>query len=128
MRRHPSGEPGVQALKKRIARRLTEFRRKRGLSRRELATLLELPVDSIEAFEDGERLPRTYTLYCMALALNINAGEFMADESERLKGTTHNLMRRLEDLPAEPSRILLEFFELLLTMVEQKAAGRVSAR
>ncbi|MFL6195521.1 MAG: helix-turn-helix domain-containing protein [Thermoanaerobaculia bacterium] len=127
MRKLPSGQSGVSLLARRVGKRLAEIRRSQGISRRELATTLELPTASIEEYEKGGRLPRTYTLHQLSVALGVSAGELLDDDPPG--GQTHEdaivfLLRRLEKLPDPDRRVLIDFFTVIVTAFERLAIWR----
>ena len=123
MRKLPSGQSGVDLLAKRIGKRLSRLRNERGVSRRELATMLELPVESIEAYERGTRLPRTYTLYELANALNVGTSVLLDDEPEAQKYDAWEprflrIFQRLSELPDYEKGLLYNLFEPCVTGFE----------
>jgi transcriptional regulator with XRE-family HTH domain len=98
-----------------------------GISRRELATTLELPTASIEEYEKGGRLPRTYTLYQLSVTLGVSTAELLDDEppSSRFREeATVFLLRRLEKLPGPDRRVLLDFFGIMVSAFERLAMLR----
>jgi transcriptional regulator with XRE-family HTH domain len=118
MRKLPSGESGVHLLATRIGKRLTVIRRSRGISRRDLATTLELPTESIEAYEKGTRLPRTYTLYELAQALSISTA-FLLDNSppqeSGLDKQSVQLIKRLAKLPEHERSLLFNLIKACIS-------------
>jgi transcriptional regulator with XRE-family HTH domain len=117
----------VSLLARRVGKRLAEIRRSMGISRRELATTLELPTASIEEYEKGGRLPRTYTLHQLSVALGVSAGELLDDDPPGRpprEDAVVFLLRRLEKLPEADRRVLVEFFGVIITAFERLAIWR----
>ena len=117
----------MSLLARRVGRRLAEVRRAQGISRRELATTLELPTASIEEYETGGRLPRTYTLHQLSVALGVSAGELLDDDPPGQpvrEMPVLSLMRKLERLPDADRRVLVEFFGGVISAFERLAVWR----
>lgn len=121
MRKDPAEKKGVLALGKQVGERIRKARRLRRMSTRQLATLLELPVESIEDYESGRRLPRTYTVSEISRTLGVSAGYLLDPEiSERKTDRFRVLLARFEGLEDEKGRdLVFEFMSALVSALER---------
>lgn len=93
-------------IRNRVALRIREIRKRRGLTQEDLASLIDRSVDAVSNFERGVSLANYETLERLAVGLEIPVADFFAEPEADRERTV--LMTRLVDTARALDRETLE--------------------
>jgi transcriptional regulator with XRE-family HTH domain len=116
--RHASGPRSRATLAHLAGARIRTLRLERGWSEEHLATLLRLP-SLIRGYEEGRRLPRTYTLYQLSNVFGIGVGSFLGEPEPTSDPHLARLAVRLSRLDSGSRGAVLEFLQAFTSGLER---------
>jgi transcriptional regulator with XRE-family HTH domain len=104
-----------------VGRRIREFRQERSWTTRDLAALLQLPTEKLQAYEAGSRLPRVPTLVRLARVFGVSTAALVDDEGCEQPLSDSRLLALVRQLRAIDSdsdrRAVIDLLEALMDSV-----------
>jgi len=101
-----------------FGKRLTEMRKRRGLTQQQLCELVNVHISQLRNYENDRSQPTLEVIRKMALALDVTADELVFDPTERMPIVTDKELvkqwEQIEDLPEEDRKTLKVIVEGLL--------------
>lgn len=104
--------------KKYIAKKIKEYRKKRGMTQAELAEKIDLGTKQISRIEIGEFYPSLNTFFKIVDALNINLEDFIILNSQE----QNKIRLKILDKIYNASDDELNFYDRLITFANDEAA------
>ena len=97
-----------------IGTRIQEIRKAKKLTQEQLAEMVDLSPSYISAVERGAKTPKPETLIELANTLGASADDLLGDVvNASIKSSASELSERIENLPKERQRVILEIVRIL---------------
>ncbi len=111
-----------QDFRKRLSSAILQLRYKHKYSIEKLAELSNADYSSVSLIENGKQSPKSYTLYKILYALNIDMFKQLEvqTDSKNKHSLENKLIQYIKSLDEEQLQTLIEFFETYTIVNQQK--------
>ena len=116
----------IKLLQKQIGQRITELRKKKGLSQEDLAKSVKISRPSLAQLELGNRGVNVFELQKLSLILNFSLDDFMSDNfsvSHDVEGKAEAKLEKTNERISVPTLHISKFKNVLLYILE-RCAGK----